>query len=230
MIVRRSYNVSMWRYFFLLLLATAVAAQDGDHARLDFATKSLPTATTGRSYNVTIKLENGRGPFEWAITKGKLPPGINMLGNTGVLGGVPTQSGVYTFTLTVRDLTTRATAQREFVIEVHGALLLEWVNQPKLTENTISGSIKVTNNSTRGENFDLTVIIVAVNEVGKAFALGYEHFSLAQDVEQTIPFSSTVPNGRYIVHVDAVAEVPERQAIYRSRLQTASPLVVNVNR
>jgi hypothetical protein len=120
--------------------------------------------------------------------------------------------------------------RHEFAIEVEGALLLEWVKQPSLAENSIAGSVKVTNNSTRGEEFDLTMIIVAVNEVGKAFALGYQHFTLSQDVDQDIPFTQTVPNGQYIVHVDAIAEVAATRSIYRSRLQTQSPLVVNVNR
>jgi len=220
----------MWRCLLLLLLATSVAAQSGNPAHFDFATKALPTATIGRTYNAAIKLQNGQGPFAWTVTKGKLPPGIVLQGNTGVLSGMPTLSGVYKFMLSVRDEASRTIIQREFTLEVNGPLLLVWVDPPKLTENTISGSIKVTNSSTRGDTFDLTVIIVAVNEVGKAFALGYQHFDLAQDVEQMIPFSSTVPNGRYIVHVDAVAEVAATQSIYRSRLQTQSPLVVSANR
>lgn len=226
-----TYNDPMWRcVVVLLLLTTSLAAQSADPARFDFASKAVPTATVGHSYNATIKLENGEGPFEWKIAKGKLPPGIVLEGNTGVLSGVPTVTGVYRFTLSVRDETSRTTIQHEFTLEVTGPLLLMWVNPPKLTENAISGSIKVTNSSTRGDTFDLTVIIVAVNEVGKAFTLGYQHFDLAQDLEQTIPFKSTVPNGHYIVHVDAVAEVPAAKTIYRSSLQTLSPLVVNVNR
>ena len=220
----------MWRWLAFLLLTTNLAAQGGDPARFDFATKALPTATVGRTYNAPIKLQNGQGPLEWTVTKGKLPPGIRLLGNTGVLSGVPTMTGVYKFTLSVLDQGTHNVIQREFKIEVQGSLLLEWVNPPKLSENTISGSIKVANDSTRGETFDLTVIVVAVNEVGKAFALGYQHFDLAQEVEQVIPFSSTVPNGRYFVHVDAVAEVPAVRAIYRAQLQTPPNLVVNVNR
>ncbi len=225
-----AYNGRMWRWLFLVLFAISAAAQTEDPARLEFATKSLPTAPLGKHYDFSIKLQSGRGPFEFTITKGKLPPGIALQPALGVLAGVPSQTGVYNFTLSVRDLTTRQTIQRDFVLEVTGPLLLEWVDAPKLSGNTISGSIKVMNSSSRGEPFDLTVIIVAVNEIGKAFALGYQHFTLQQYMDQVIPFSSTLPNGRYIVHVDAVAEIAATNSIYRSRLQTREAIVVNVNR
>lgn len=220
----------MWRCVLLFLITASLAAQTTPQARLDFATKSLPTATIGRAYSESIKLQNAQGPFQWRIVKGALPQGMVLRQDTGVLSGTPTLSGVYKFTISVQDEGARSTAQREFTLEVQGPLLLEWVKPPALTENNISGSIKVTNSSTTAESFDLTVIIVAVNEIGKAFALGYQHFDLSQDVEQVIPFSSTVPNGRYIVHVDAVAEVAASRSIYRSRLQTQTPLAVSVNR
>jgi len=77
----------------------------------------------------------------------------------------------------------------------------------------------------------MTVIIVAVNEIGKAFALGYQHFNIARNVEQVVPFSTTVPNGRYIVHADAIAALPnKKQANARASIETATHLVVNVNR
>jgi len=71
------------------------------------------------------------------------------------------------------------------------------------------------------------VIVVAVNEIGKAFALGYQRFDLQpnnKDVE--IKFGSTLPRGQYVIHADAIAEVPGKRAIYRSRLQTPQPLRV----
>ena len=71
---------------------------------------------------------------------------------------------------------------------------------------------------------DLTFIILAVNEYGKAFALGYQRFQLATDQSQDIPFSSNVPQGTYNVHADAVAETPSRNLIRRASLESAAPL------
>lgn len=226
----RAYNHRMWRCLVFLLLATTLAAQAGGPGRVEFATKSLPTAKLGKRYELTFKLQGGRGPFGFRISKGKLPPGLHLQPALGMLMGVPTQSGVYKFTVSVQDETAHTAMEREFELEVAGPLLVEWIDRPVLSGNTISGSIKVTNFGTRQEPYDLTAIIVAVNEIGKAFALGYQHFPLEEDTDQTIPFSSTLPNGSYIVHVDAIAEVAATNTIYRSRLQTPSPLVVNVNR
>jgi len=219
----------MWRFLFAILLVSTAALAHADPAQFDIVTKTLPSGKVGTAYSTTIKLRGGEGPFEFRMTKGLYPPGLILHRHTGVIDGTPLEAGTFRFTVNVLDTSSRSSIDREFSITVQGPLTIEWVEPPKLTENTISGSVKVTNSSPR-DNFDLTVIIVAVNESGKAFALGYQRFDLAQTVDQTIPFTSTVPNGRYIVHADAIAEVPTRQAIYRARLQTQSPLVVQVNR
>jgi len=204
-------------------------AQDTPTKPLQFATTTLPVATAGNPYTAAIRVQGGEGPFEFRITKGQLPHGL-ILSRRGIFSGAPYETGTFRFAVSALDTTSHATAEEQCVLVVQGPLLIEWVKQPEVTENTISGSVKVTNSSARGDTFDLTVIIVAVNEVGKAFALGYQRFDLAQQVEQEIPFESTLPNGRYIVHADAIAEVAVHRAIYRARLQTRVPLVVDVNR
>jgi hypothetical protein len=78
--------------------------------------------------------------------------------------------------------------------------------------------VRVSNGSK--DNYDVTVIVVAVNQFGKAFALRYEHLSLAPQTETPdLSFNSTLPLGSYTVHVDAVAEVPSKGEIYRQRLE-----------
>jgi hypothetical protein len=105
---------------------------------------------------------------------------------------------------------------------------VEWQSSPTLSGNNVSGSLKVANYSR--DTFELTVIVVAVNETGKAFALGYQRMDLAATAQQVIPFSSSLPNGQYTVHADAIAEVPARKQIYRRHMQTGQPITVNVNR
>jgi len=218
----------MLRWLALLLLTTSLAAQTADPARFDFATTSLPNGMVGHLYSAAIKMRNGAGPL---LTKGMLPPGLHLDPNTGDIQGTPLQFGTYKFSVSVRDLVTNATASREFAITIQSQLLLEWLKPPTLNSNTISGALKVTNSSTDGDHFEMTVIIVAVNEIGKAFALGYQHFNIARNVEQVVPFSTTVPNGRYIVHADAIAALPnKKQANARASIETATHLVVNVNR
>jgi hypothetical protein len=91
----------------------------------------------------------------------------------------------------------------------------------------ILGSVRVSNGTK--DPFDLTVIILAVDEHGKAFALGYQRFDLQPEtVDVEIPFgqASNLPFGAYVVHADAVAEVAAKDSIFRGRQQTPISLLV----
>ena len=67
---------------------------------------------------------------------------------------------------------------------------------------------------------------MAVNQIGRATALGYQEFTLQSGGQQLIPFGSEPGPGKYIVHADAVAEVPSTNSIYRARKQTDAPLLI----
>ena len=54
------------------------------------------------AYNQTIEAIGGTGPLTFSTTASSLPPGL-VLSSTGVLSGIPTASGSYTFTVTVTD-------------------------------------------------------------------------------------------------------------------------------
>jgi hypothetical protein len=123
-----------------------------------------------------------------------------------------------------------ASAQRSAnpaVAEPTAVLQEEWIAPPQLTGNDRKGSLILTNQS--DDDFDQTIIIEAVNENGKAFALGYQHFTL-QHRSRSVPihFDSTLPPGRYTVRADAVAEVAARHAIHRAHLAGPKPIVVTV--
>jgi hypothetical protein len=67
--------------------------------------------------------------------------------------------------------------------------------------------------------------VLAVNEIGRATALGYQHFTLAKNtIDKEIPFGENLPAGSYTVNADVVAEVPASNTIHRARLVTSSPL------
>lgn len=221
------------RHIFIIVvmvLTTIGAAAQVRPSDLRIDTRKLPSGNVGKRYAANLRVVNATPPLTWRVASGKLPPGLELREITGTIDGVPTAPGRYRFRVAVRD-TTGKTASGDFVIEIQSELAIRWMalrGMPHLNGNTISGAVTVENSSK--DRFDLTVIIVAVNEYGKAFALGYEKFDLAQNVEQDIPFESTLPNGRYVVHADAVAEVPAKKLIYRARLQTDGAMVVNVNR
>lgn len=110
--------------------------------------------------------------------------------------------------------------------QAHQPILAEWSAIPKLSGNAVQGSIVITNGT--DDAFDQTVLVEAVNAIGKAFTLGYQHFTLpAHSRSKPIPFTTTLPPGSYQVRADAVAEVPSRHAIYRQHLLAPVGFVIS---
>jgi hypothetical protein len=69
------------------------------------------------------------------------------------------------------------------------------------------------------QDFDLTVIMMAVNETGRATAIGYQRITLKKGTTSLeLPFGENLPQGSYELNVDAVAEVAATNSIYRARL------------
>ena len=101
---------------------------------------------------------------------------------------------------------------------------VEWKQPPAVHGQTLEGSVVVSNLT--AQDVTLTVIVMAVNQIGRATALGYQEFTLRSGAQQVIPFGSSPGPGTYIVHADAVAEVASTNTIYRARKQTVDPLVI----
>jgi len=208
----------------LWLTATGLAQQAA--APLSIATESLPPPLAHQQYRAELKAVGGVPPLQWKISRGNLPEGVDLDSSSGVLSGVPAKPGEFEVTISVID-SVGNTVSRDYKIKVVAPLLIEWKSFPRLQGDQILGSVNVSN-GTR-DMFDLTVVILAVNEYGKAFALGYQHFDLqpeTTDVE--IPFgqATNLPVGTYVVHADAVAEVAAKGLIFRGRQQTSTPLQV----
>jgi hypothetical protein len=62
----------------------------------------LPPASVGTAYSHTFGAALGNGPYRWSILLGALPPGLRLT-SAGVLRGTPTQPGVTTVDVEVRD-------------------------------------------------------------------------------------------------------------------------------
>ena len=60
--------------------------------------------------------------------------------------------------------------QRDLIIQVIAGLAIDWKEPPGVHGTAVSGSAVVTNQT--ANDFDLTVVIVAVNKIGRATALG----------------------------------------------------------
>jgi len=181
-------------------------------------TRALPQAMTGNRYQAQVQARGGRWPLRWEIVGGTLPPGLRLDPNSGLLSGSPTEGGEFNFAIRIIDSSNPP--QREtfdFVARFISPLAVRWKNLPHVERGGIFGSLEAANGT--AEDFDLTVIVVAVNEFGKAFALGHHKFLLAKGTaSRDLLFGFSLPRGAYTVHADAAAEAPPR-TIYRARLQ-----------
>jgi hypothetical protein len=197
-------------------------------APLVITTESLPQAVPRQEYRVALQANGGVSPLHWRISVGTLPRGLRLDSESGLITGTPAEVGDFHFTAMVTDSSEPPqSASRELSLPAAAGLSLEWSAYPQVVGDQISGAVRVAN-GTRDEVFDQTVTVLAVNEIGKAFALGYQHFTLSPRSEKVeITFGSSLPRGTYVVHADAIAEVEAKNRIYRDRLQTPQRLVVS---
>jgi hypothetical protein len=63
---------------------------------------TLPDATLGASYSVTLTAMGGQTPYSWTIPGRGLPPGLS-ISAAGVISGTPTNPGSFSFTVQLSD-------------------------------------------------------------------------------------------------------------------------------
>jgi hypothetical protein len=212
----------------IFALGALAAAQLASLSQFAVGTTTLQQVQLRQPYQFELQTQSGVPPFKWTITKGSLPPGLAMSDN-GVISGVATEKGEYPFVVTVTDNTSRKaqTATQAFVLRVVAPLLAEWSRPPKVTGNKIEGGIRVSNQT--GRDFDLTVIVLAINEIGRATAICYQHLTMKKDAaDLDIPCEETLPRGAYDVDGTVVAEVIETNTIHKVRLVAGQKLQVAV--
>jgi hypothetical protein len=211
--MRRTYLIALT---LLFLAATLAIAQDGP---LTLATASLPPATAGTHYETALEAHGGVTPYTWQLAHdSKLPPGLRLHPHSGRITGTPTTAGEYHFTVTLSDVDSPPNqVQRDFTLTVVAGLAVEWRKPPHVSGTWIAGSLVVANHT--GQPAELTVIVVAVNEIGRATALGYQHFTIQANAEQEIPFGANPGPGQYMVRADAVASFSSKHTL-RAHKQT----------
>ncbi|HZQ71118.1 MAG TPA: putative Ig domain-containing protein [Terriglobales bacterium] len=214
----------------ILLASAAMVGQQSAASGpepLGISNARLPKGAARSPYHFQMQAIGGLPPYTWQVVEGELPAGITLFPD-GTLDGSPTMTGDYSITMKVTDGGKPPhEVQKRFTLHVVTALLVEWARPPVVTGQHIEGAVKVINQTER--DVDLTVVIVAVNDNGRATALGYQKATVAKDGgEAEVPFGqeTNLGYGSYALNVDAVAEVPEIYAIYRARLAPQQKMLI----
>jgi len=92
----------------------------------------LPAGTVGTNYSQTLTAAGGSGKYTWGISTGALPAGLSLNPATGGIGGTPTASGAFNFSVQVTD-STRATATSAFALTINPALTITSATLPSCT-------------------------------------------------------------------------------------------------
>jgi len=89
---------------------------------LSITTSSLSAAMAGTSYSSTVSASGGTSPYSWSVASGTLPTGFS-LQSSGSLSGTTTQTGPFSFTVSVADSSApQQTATKSFTLTVNAGL------------------------------------------------------------------------------------------------------------
>jgi hypothetical protein len=84
-------------------------------------TSPLPAATLGVNYSQTLQARGGTTPYAWAITGSVLlPTGLSLNPGTGVISGIPVNTGTSTFQVKVTDVNALSST-KDFSLAVNPA-------------------------------------------------------------------------------------------------------------
>ena len=68
--------------------------------------RTLPTAARGTAYSYSVLTANQQGTTSWSLAGGSMPPGMSLNPTTGVLSGICTSKGTWSFNARAKDVST----------------------------------------------------------------------------------------------------------------------------
>src|SRR5579863_5388746 len=169
-----------------LLMALCAYGQAGSGA-LSVPVENLPTAVLWQQYSFRLPAAGGTGLYHWHLEGGALPAGLK-LAEDGELSGIPQETGQFEIELLLTNSDNPPKqVHKRFALTIETPLTAEWGRKANVNGQRIEGSVKVSNHT--GRDFDLTLIVLAVNDIGRATAIGYQRFPLKQNTRDLeIPF------------------------------------------
>lgn len=89
----------------------------------------LPNGFLGVAYSNQLVAVSGQAPLNWGLKLGAFPPGLSLDRNQGIFQGVPTNAGVFSFTVGVVDAAMTA-GERAYTVEIFAGAPLGFAPDP----------------------------------------------------------------------------------------------------
>ncbi len=96
-------------------------------------------------YSAALSASNGIGPYNWSIASGDLPAGITLNAGSGLLSGLPTQAGIFRFTVQLVDTSNNASTTQTLAVTISAAAVTTYAIAVHVSPPT-SGSASCTPN------------------------------------------------------------------------------------
>ena len=84
--------------------------------QLTITSATPPNPTTTQPYSFPVTTAGGAAPVAYTVTAGSLPAGLSLDPQSGIIGGTPTATGTFGFTVTATDGNGRTAAQPDSLI------------------------------------------------------------------------------------------------------------------
>ncbi len=152
-----------------------------DNTAPSILTATLNNAATGISYQQMISAKGGRIPYKFTISSGALPAGLSLNADTGIISGVPTNIGTYSFIVTVTDVDNK-TGTQTYTVNVGGGSVV-------ITISSGSGNITSSSSLSRTQLVGIPDSFLIRN--GISFTVS--NVTPADTVTGILDFGSTLP-------------------------------------
>src|SRR5438067_7233886 len=170
----------MCKTWIALLCITTLASAESVFAQaprsdraFQILTSNLPLPEPGLEYKAELKVVGGKPPYSWAMLEQRLPAGLTFDSARGIIFGIPQSETQFSVLVQVSDSSEPPLTSTRLLVANPGPLLaIRWTDRPHISVDHLAGAARVKNGSK--DNVDLTGVVGAVNEVGKAVEVRYE--------------------------------------------------------